>query len=298
MAKSLWAAGWKTPLKVLALSLCLAFVAPVVLQSPVEAAPRGWRWLQDKVKKRKKAEAVQQHRAAMEANRKTRLAARSERLAAAKGRAVTRKPWMATAKMRAIRGRMLKGSDVTAPELRILADAGDSLAAYRLGKTLQDAGDPKLLEQAVGYYARAAAAGRVAALRPLSEILRSGAEFLPRSRISNAEKVMVSRAKSGSAFAAEELAAFYQTGEPFGKKPADAATMLRRSIKSGNRQSAIGLALLLLSQGPLDNATKAEVKAYLKLPAASDTLGMRAMAQALIQRLDMPPQQRTLELTQ
>jgi TPR repeat protein len=283
--------------RLLAVFLSLAIVAPIALETPAEATPRGYRWLQQKVKKRKKTEALERHRAEIQANRKKRLAASAARAAAAKIRTTKRKPWMATPKMREIRGRMLKGRDVTVPELRLLADAGDSLAAYKIGKKLQDANDPKLLEQAVDYYARAAAAGRVSALKPLSKILKSRGAALPRQGIKSAEKAMVLRAKSGSAFAAETLASFYQSGEPFGKKPADAAAMLRRSIKSGNGQSAIDLALLLMTQGPLDIKTKTEVTAYLKVSHPSDSPETRAVTQALIHRLDRP-QPTSPELTQ
>lgn len=198
-----------------------------------------------------------------------------------------KKPKVSKAKpvdpLKITRQRMIAGKDVSDTDLKKLADSGDPLGEYYYAKRLEEAGGEQF-PVAARYYIAALDGGRDAAQRPVIRLVEAGtltdADLLGRSR-----DLLETRAADGNADARNALIRMYRTGQPFGLDPVRADALLVAAADAGDSQAALDLALSLLSGQPTAEATE-RAKAYLKIAAASETLGIRTMAENLLRGLD------------
>ena len=181
---------------------------------------------------------------------------------------------------------MVKGKSVPFSQLRELADAGDSLAAVRLAGRLELEDATRLAPDAVHYYGRAAYAGRDYALRPMIRILKKDGERLSQRQRDQAELVLQTWAARGLPLATDALTSFYRAGKPFGHKPDQLVEMLRKAAASGDGKAALDVAVSLLS-GPPSPQARDEAREYLEIAGASPSPGLRAMAEALLRRVEV-----------
>lgn len=191
--------------------------------------------------------------------------------------------------LKVTRQRMIAGKDVSDKDLKKLADSGDHLGEYYFAKRLEETGAEQL-PAAARYYIAALDGGRDAAQRPVIRLVESGvltdAELLGKSK-----DLLETRAASGDADARSALIRMYRTGQPFGLDPKRADGLLIAAADAGDSQAALDLAVSLLSGRPTAEATE-RAKTYLLIAAASETLGIRTMAENLLRGLE--PAQVTL----
>lgn len=186
--------------------------------------------------------------------------------------------------MRLIRNKMVSGAKVTTGQLQQLADSGDDLAAYNLGKRLEEEADPAQLPVAIGYYSRAVEGGRDFAIRPIVRLLEADVGADDPDLMAHSETLLTSKA-IGDAFVRDALIRMYRAGKPFGLHPDKAEAMLSAAAEAGDSKAALDIAFVLLTGTP--DATSIEIaRAYLKIAATSDTLNVRTMAENLLRSLD------------
>jgi hypothetical protein len=158
-----------------------------------------------------------------------------------------------------IRKRLISRRSVTFQQLRALADAGDSLAAFAYAKKLSGLGNPTLLSDALHYYAEAALGGRHYAARAILDIAaRQNLNFNP-AHLKQAERALVMLAEKGNLVAADGLIRFYSTGAPFGAKPKEISGLLERRVRNGDGEAAFRLAMAMLKTDQLSEERKAKV---------------------------------------
>jgi TPR repeat protein len=218
------------------LVLGLAVTPLVISPAPAEASGNGWNryWQQEHAKQREAKHAVAQ---------------RTHRLAQAhKG-----KYDPAT---QALRKRMFAGKPLTEAQLKFLADKGESLAALRLGKMLQANGGSS--DKALGYYAKAAVAGRTSAAEPMLTLLRAPDTSLAPATLAAAKKGLLAAVRKGDTKAMTGLAQLYLAGEPFGADQNAAVELLVLAAKRGDENAAFEAGLMLSEPG---SASADETKA-------------------------------------
>jgi TPR repeat protein len=186
--------------------------------------------------------------------------------------------------MKAIRNKMVAGKEVSYKELRQLADSGDDLAAYNLGKRIEDAADPAEFPTAIAYYTRAVEGGRTFALRPIVRLLEAGTGADDPDLLARTEKLLADAAVK-DAPARDALIRMYRAGKPFGLHPEKADELLIASATEGDSKAALDLAFALLTGTP-DAAKIEQAKVYLKIAAASETLNIRTMAENVLRTLE------------
>jgi hypothetical protein len=198
--------------------------------------------------------------------------------------------------LKSLRKRMVGGGVLGAADLRALADAGDGLAAFKLGKLLDDAAtqDPAFqLSSRVHYFSIAVYTGREFAVAPLLRVLRGieePAELLGPVRLKGVEDALLAATRRGSEEAALALADFYTEGAPFGEKPAEARELLLSLSEDGatkGAEAALKLALQAIGPDPANPIDVALARELLLIAAAGSDLGVRATAENLQQLL--PP---------
>jgi hypothetical protein len=181
-----------------------------------------------------------------------------------------------------IRKRLIARHPVTFQQLRALADAGDSLAAFAFAKRLSAQGKPALISDELHYYSEAAIGGRKYAVRSILEIAaRQDLRFNP-AHLKQAERALNMLATNGNAAAADGLIQFYSSGHPFGAKPHDITRLLQRRVRKGDGDAAFRLAIAMLSSNPISPEGKAQVIRYLQIAAKKGSLGTQASAANII----------------
>jgi hypothetical protein len=181
-----------------------------------------------------------------------------------------------------IRKRLISRHSVTFQQLRTLADAGDSLAAFAFAKKLSALGKPVLLSDALHYYSEAALGGRKYALRGiLDTAARQDVAFNP-AHLKQAERALNMLAKNGNPIAENGLIRLYTSGIPFGAKPQEIARLLERRVRRGDGDAAFRLAIIMLNPVPILPESKAQVIRYLEIAAKKGSLGTQASATNII----------------
>ncbi|TNB49242.1 hypothetical protein FF124_04440 [Martelella lutilitoris] len=191
--------------------------------------------------------------------------------------------------LKAIRDKLVNDQPVTTAELRVLANAGDGLAAYALAERYIDSDRPELRADAAFYYAVAVARGRSYAINPLVEILNDGQTVIPQARLDNIERALLLQASQGDRDAVDVLSKFYLQGRPFGYRP-DMAEALMKAGASASRDSQLALrtALWLASKEPNDPAEIMEIRRFLAIALESPDLSVRTAAENLMRSYPDP----------
>ena len=191
--------------------------------------------------------------------------------------------------LKAIRDKLVADQPVTTGELRVLANAGDGLAAYALAERYIESGRPELRADAAFYYAVAVARGRSYAINPLVDILMDGQTVIPQARLDNIERALLLQASQGDRDAVDVLSKFYLQGQPFGHRP-DMAEALMKAGVSGSNDSALALrtALWLASKEPGDAAEIMEIRRFLAIALESPDLSVRTAAENLMRSYPDP----------
>jgi TPR repeat protein len=182
-----------------------------------------------------------------------------------------------------IRKRFLARRQVSFAELRSLADAGDSLAAYAFGKMLVDDGNPKYYTDAVHYFSRAAVAGRAYAIRPILKVLATPDIVLKPSHILEAERTLNKYAMRGNQVAINGLIDFYAAGSPFGTNPDRVTKLLEaKLVKPNAGDNSYVLAIKKLAEPGRTPKETQEIIIYLEEAALTGSVGIRASAANII----------------
>jgi hypothetical protein len=191
--------------------------------------------------------------------------------------------------LKSIRGRLVRKQRVSFAELRLLADTGDGLAAYRLAQRIVAMEKPAILPDAAHYFSIAVYDGRAYAIRPLVKILGDPGVAISEKRLEHIERALQRQASSGELRAVEGLAHLYKSGVPFGAKPEKAQELLKAVLdKKFDGELALRLAVNIAQKKPLAPSEIAEIRKYLLIAEASDTPGTRAAAQTLLQSYPEP----------
>jgi hypothetical protein len=186
------------------------------------------------------------------------------------------------AELENIRKRLIAKRSVSFSQLRSLADAGDSLAAFAFAKRLAALGKPTLLSDALHYYSESALGGRKYAVRSILEIAaRPDVVFKP-THLKHAERALNVLAMEGNAVAVDGLIRLYTVGNPFGAKPQEVAHLLERRVRKGDGEAAYRLAITLLNAGKPSPDTTAQVIRYLEIAVDKGSLGTRSSAANII----------------
>jgi TPR repeat protein len=172
--------------------------------------------------------------------------------------------------------RMVTGRGLKFAQLRLLADQGDRLAAFRFATLLEK--EPNVpAADIVHYYGIAAALGQKAAVAPLAGILRLHYGEVPSSRLVGAEAALKQAAGFGNAEAMRALAGFYSFGVPFGLKPDDGISLLRAAARVGDLDAAFEIGVIL-STGQHTEAELKEARINLDISAKSGNPVARSLA--------------------
>jgi len=191
--------------------------------------------------------------------------------------------------LKSIRRRMVRKQRVSFAELRLLADTGDGLAAYRLAQRIVAMEKPDILVDAAHYFSIAVYNGRAYAIRPLVTILADPGVSISEKRLEHIERALRRQADSGELRAVEGLAHLYKTGVPFGRKPEEAQALLKSVLeKKFDGELALRLAVNIARNTPLAPAEIAEIRKYLLIAKTSERPGTRAAAQTLLQTYPEP----------
>lgn len=182
-----------------------------------------------------------------------------------------------------IRRKLVNKKRVSFSDLRMLADSGDGLAAYRLALRIAKMGKPELMSDAAHYFSIAVFDGRRYAVRPLVGILSDQSIVIAPKRLRHLEKSLLRQARSGDARSISALARLYKAGTPFGSKPDEALALMKRAVdRNFDGEIALQLAVSIVSRQPLMREEVAEVERYLTIAAKSRNVGVRATAQNLM----------------
>ncbi len=193
-----------------------------------------------------------------------------------------------TAALRAARRQMISGAPIGGNKLRLLADAGDGLAAFRYAKLLQEGGTPDPTGAIAHYYAIAAYTGRAFAVAPLARLLKAEGSGYSASRLRHCLNAMTVQALSGNADAAVLLGEMYADGVPFGQDMLQAQQFLAMGAGGENPKAALNLGLALMNDP--DDAAAGHVGALsaLQVAAAGSDLSVRVTAENLLRLLAAP----------
>jgi len=202
---------------------------------------------------------------------------------------ITRTAQLPSDALKTWRKQMLAGRSLNDTKLRSLADALDSLAAFNFAKRLEEKGDLPSRTAAVHYYSISAYLGREIALTRLIKLLKDPEIVLTPSRQKGALDALTRASDKGNGDAAVALSQLYAAGHPFGRDPEATAYWLERAAATGNEDAALKLALAAMTptDGSAPDPDRAR-RALLQL-AQTDNPGRKAMAAALLARLDAMP---------
>ncbi|MBB4121417.1 hypothetical protein [Martelella radicis] len=191
--------------------------------------------------------------------------------------------------LKAIRDKLVADQPVTTAELRVLANAGDGLAAYALAERYTESGRAELRADAAFYYAVAVARGRTYAISPLVNILTDGKTDIPQASLDNIERALLLQASEGDKDAIDVLSKFYLQGQPFGFRPAMAEQLMKAGASGADdSELALRAALWLASKEPRDPAEILEIRRFLAIALESSDLSVRTAAENLMRSYPAP----------
>ncbi|MFN3722556.1 MAG: hypothetical protein ACK4VZ_05890 [Paracoccaceae bacterium] len=194
-----------------------------------------------------------------------------------------------TAALQRTRKKMNSGAAMSFRELQSLADAGDGLAAFRLGKRLEAQGKPDPKGAAAHYYAIAAYTGRAFAVPPLARMLKDDGAGYSAGRLRHGLNAMTVQALSGNPVAATLLGKMYADGTPFGHDLAKAERFLAMTKGGSSPKVILQLGVALMSD-PADALTgHAGAMSALTLAASGEDLAVRVTAENLLRLIDDLP---------
>lgn len=184
-----------------------------------------------------------------------------------------------------VRKRMIAGRSVAYRDLQALADAGDGIAAFRLGQMIEGRADPAVLSDALHYYAMSASLGRSFAVGSVVRILsRSDAAFRD-AHLRQAEQALLRQAAKGNDQAVKFLIRFYALGKPFGDRQLQAEALLKGRAGKADGAAAYQLAVMLLSGKEREPEIRLEAIRYLKIAIDHGNVGTSASAANLLRTL-------------
>jgi len=199
-----------------------------------------------------------------------------------------------TVALRNARAALHDGRDVSAHDLRLLAEAGDGLAAQRYVRVL-DSASAKPSQSDLAYFsAVAVGTGRIWTLRTMVDALHQlDPETEPRARVRKYMQVLYPHAWAGNTLALEAVVAFNGEGRLFGAlSERTRERILAEARKQGNGRIEFGIAMGLLERTRAaetpDPADLALARNMLELASASDHLAVRTSAQNLLRLMDNP----------
>lgn len=190
-------------------------------------------------------------------------------------------------RLKDIRARMVAREPVTTAELKMLADVGDGLAAYRLAERIIEAKNPELNAMAARYFAIAVDDGRAYAVAPLVEILADRSTVLPAVSRFHIENTLKRQAAAGNMEAAVALARLYLQGYPFGARPEEARNLMKQAVDAQSLAPGLALqmAVMMAASAPLSNEDADIVRRFLARAAQSPDLGTRIAAENLLEAI-------------
>ncbi len=152
---------------------------------------------------------------------------------------------------------------------------------------MEAADDPELLDTAARYYLKSLKLGRISATRPLIRVLQAGALDEAAENRADAQKTLDRLADKGNEAAQRGMLDMYRAEKPFGPNPERLEQLVAAVAEAGDAQAALDLAVDMLSGSP-DAEQTLKARKYLGLAAASETLGIRTIAENLLRGLDAP----------
>lgn len=202
---------------------------------------------------------------------------------------LTRTRDLPTEELRAARRAMFEDAALVAPDLlRQLADRRDGLAALHYTRHLVATGGS---DSDIAFYGTVAAAtGRVWALRDaVGAMLRLDPATEPRERVSAYMAMLYPHAWAGNTLALDAILQLNGEGRLFGPlSEGTRARILEQAAANGDGRIEMQMALSLL-RDPAARAGSADlIRDYLTRARAAAHPGLRAMAAALLARLDDP----------
>ena len=237
-------------------------------------------------------------RATKAANRKWPRRMEKERPVRAPSVAAVERPPVVVPYLEQLRKRMVAGETLSTPELRDLADSGDSLAAMKFATRLEALDNPAVLPDAVHYYSMAVYLGRDYGRSRLVALMGSRDVVLSPSRLEAAQQALARLSDKGDADAALALAQMYTQGWPFAADPAAAQHWLQAAADNGSTEAVQKMAMAALLPRDGLAADPAAVRAALDLLATSGDPGKIAIAQNLQAQLDAAAAAEPKDITQ
>lgn len=196
------------------------------------------------------------------------------------------------------RKRLLSGKRVSYGELQALADARDSVGAFKLAERIQKQADPKLATHALHYFAIAAYQDRGYAVRHMMTILNDASLDLQPSHLESAEAALQLQARKGNEQAVEGLIRLYSEGRLFGDKRNELEALLASGAGKKNGDTAFKLAVLLLSDRKRTPEQTEQATRFLAIAKENGSIGMKAAASNLLAQLQTESSETTTEVQQ
>lgn len=202
---------------------------------------------------------------------------------------LTRTRDLPTEELRAARRAMFEDAASVAPDLlRALADRRDGLAALHYTRHLIATGGS---DSDIAFYGSlAATTGRVWVLRDaVGAMLRLDPATEPRDRVSAYMAMLYPHAWAGNTLALEAILQLNGEGRLFGPlSDSTRARILDQAAANGDGRIEMQMALSLLRDPAARAGHLDEIRDYLTRAQAAPHPGLRAMAAALLARLDDP----------
>lgn len=196
--------------------------------------------------------------------------------------------------LRNARTRMQKGGEVSARELRALANAGDGLASQRYVRLLQaEEAEPNPSDLAY-YAAVAVGTGRVWTLRTMIEAMHQlDPKTEPRQRVRKYIQVLYPHAWAGNLAALQAVVEFNGEGRLFGPLSDKTRTRIQvEAAKHGDGRIELGIAVAMLerlraTENP-NRTDQAYARRLLQQSANSTHLAVATSAQNLLLLIGPP----------
>jgi hypothetical protein len=189
-------------------------------------------------------------------------------------------------RLKTLRKSMLAGRGLSDVQLQSLADAGEGLAAARYAKRLEERKDPAFLDDATHYYSIAVYMGRDFAVpRLLATLGMPEAEFGP-ARLRNIRAVLDREVRQGNLEATVGLADLLMLDGPFGQDIPRARQLLLIAAEAGDSDSALRLGLSYIQGAPDQPVDPDAARRALQLAMSSPDPGVQSMALTLLRQIE------------
>ena len=194
--------------------------------------------------------------------------------------------------LRLAREAMQANESVTTEDLRLLAIAGDGLAAQRYVRFLQSR-TPSADPSDIAYFsAIAVGTGRVWTIKPMIEAMHQlDPKTEPKERVSKYIRVLYPHAWAGNSVALDALIDFNGEGRLFGPLSAKTRDRILKEVRAqGHGRTELGLALAILEVERASDAPNpdeiARARSFLEHAQGSDHLAIRTTAQNLLRMIE------------